>query len=143
MPSECSVIDFIMQKKGNKLTLTRAELQLMEILWQSGKAVDVHEVVAQYPEPQPAYTTISTVIRLLAMKGFVGTKKGIGKQHLYYPLLSKSEYISQSVSEVKANFFSGSVSSFVSFFLQEEQMSKEELEEIARLALSLSASTHC
>jgi predicted transcriptional regulator len=49
----------------------------------------------------------------------------------------------QSVSEVKANFFSGSVSSFVSFFLQEEQMSKEELEEIARLALSLSASTHC
>ena len=89
-----------MQKKGNKLTLTRAELQLMEILWQSGKAVDVHEVVAQYPEPQPAYTTISTVIRLLAMKGFVGTKKGIGKQHLYYPLLSKSEYISQSVSEV-------------------------------------------
>ena len=77
------------------------------------------------------------------MKVFVGTKKGIGKQHLYYPLLSKSEYISQSVSEVKANFFSGSVSSFVSFFLQEEQMSKEELEEIARLALSLSASTHC
>ena len=125
-------------KKENALTLTRAELEVMEILWKSGKALDVHEVVENYPEPQPAYTTISTVIRLLAMKGFVGHKKGIGKQHLYYPLISKADYISQSVSDVKAKFFGGSVSSFVSFFLQEEQLSKEELEEIANLALSLS-----
>lgn len=125
-------------RKDNSITLTRAELQIMEILWQSGKALDVHEIVEFYPEPQPAYTTISTVVRLLAMKGFVGHKKGIGKQHLYYPLISKADYISQSVSDVKAKFFGGSVSSFVSFFLQEEQLSKEELEEIANLALSLS-----
>lgn len=128
-------------KKENTLTLTRAELQIMEILWQSGKALDVHEVVENYPEPQPAYTTISTVLRLLAMKGFVGHKKGNGKQHLYFPLISKAEYISQSVSDVKAKFFGGSVSSFVSFFLQEEQLSKEELEEIAKLALTLSTNT--
>ena len=125
-------------KKENALTLTRAELEVMEILWKSGKALDVHEVVGNYPEPQPAYTTISTVVRLLAMKGFVGHKKGNGKQHLYFPQISKAEYISQSVSDVKAKFFGGSVSSFVSFFLQEEQLSKEELEEIANLALSLS-----
>ena len=125
-------------KQENKLTLTRAELQVMEILWQSGKAYDVHEIVECYPEPKPAYTTISTIVRLLAMKGFVGHKKGNGKQHLYFPQISKAEYISQSVSDVKAKFFGGSVSSFVSFFLQEEQLSKEELEEIANLALALS-----
>jgi predicted transcriptional regulator len=127
-------------KKENKLTLTRAELEVMEILWKSGKALDVHEMVENYPEPHPAYTTISTVVRLLTMKGFVGFKKGNGKQHLYFPQISKAEYISKSVSDVKANFFGGSVSSFVSFFLQEEKLSKEELEEIATLALSLSHS---
>ena len=111
-------------------TLTRAELQVMEVLWSVGKACDVHEVVERYAEPRPAYTTISTFMKILSTKGFVDFKKGQGKQHLYFPLISKSEYTSRVMRDVKNSFFGGSVSSFLSFFLKEENLSREELEEL-------------
>lgn len=111
-------------------TLTKAELQVMEVLWSVGKACDVHEVVERYAEPRPAYTTISTFMKILSTKGFVDFKKGQGKQHLYFPLISKSEYTSQVMRDVKNSFFGGSVSSFLSFFLKEENLSREELEEL-------------
>ena len=111
-------------------TLTRAELQVMEVLWSVGKACDVHEVVERYAEPRPAYTTISTFMKILSTKGFVDFKKGQGKQHLYFPLISKTEYTSRVMHDVKNSFFGGSVSSFLSFFLKEEKLSREELEEL-------------
>ena len=111
-------------------TLTRAELQVMEVLWSVGKACDVHEVVKRYAEPRPAYTTISTFMKILSTKGFVDFKKGQGKQHLYFPLISKDEYTSRVMRDVKNSFFGGSVSSFLSFFLKEENLSREELEEL-------------
>ena len=111
-------------------TLTKAELQVMEVLWSVGKACDVHEVVERYAEPRPAYTTISTFMKILSTKGFVDFKKGQGKQHLYFPLISKSEYTSRVMRDVKNSFFGGSVSSFLSFFLKEENLSREELEEL-------------
>ncbi len=111
-------------------TLTRAELQVMEVLWSVGKACDVHEVVERYAEPRPAYTTISTFMKILSTKGFVDFKKGQGKQHLYFPLISKDEYTSRVMRDVKNSFFGGSVSSFLSFFLKEENLSREELEEL-------------
>jgi predicted transcriptional regulator len=111
-------------------TLTRAELQVMEVLWSIGKACDVHEVVERYAEPRPAYTTISTFMKILSTKGFVDFKKGQGKQHLYFPLISKTEYTSRVMHDVKNSFFGGSVSSFLSFFLKEEKLNREELEEL-------------
>lgn len=111
-------------------TLTKAELQAMEILWSIGKACDVHEVVERYAEPRPAYTTVSTFMKILSTKGFVDFKKGQGKQHLYFPLISKDEYTSRVMRDVKNNFFGGSVSSFLSFFLKEENLSQKELEEL-------------
>lgn len=120
----------INMKTQKNYTLTRAELQAMEVLWSIGKACDVHEVVERYAEPRPAYTTVSTFMKILSTKGFVDFKKGQGKQHLYFPLISKDEYTSRVMRDVKNNFFGGSVSSFLSFFLKEENLSKKDLEEL-------------
>ena len=70
--------------------LTKAEEQVMQVLWQMEKAF-VKEVIAQMDEPKPAYTTVSTIIRILEKKGFIGFV-AFGKTHQYYPIISKETY---------------------------------------------------
>ena len=120
-------------KDKSEYTLTKSEMQVMNALWSAGKALDVHEVVAQYDEPQPAYTTISTFLKILSTKGFVDYKKGNGKQYLYFPLISRAQYTSRVMKEVKDSFFGGSASSLVRFFVEEEQLNGEELRELLAL----------
>ncbi len=120
-------------KKDKERTLTKAEMQVMNILWSMGKAADVHEVVSHYDEPRPAYTTVSTFLKILSTKGFVDFKKGDGKQYLYFPVISKAEYTSRVMREVKDNFFGGSASSLVRFFVEERQLSEEDLKELLSL----------
>ena len=108
-------------------------MQVMNILWSIGKAADVHEVVARYDEPRPAYTTVSTFLKILSTKGFVDFKKGDGKQYLYFPVISRAEYTSCVMKEVKDNFFGGSASKFVQFFMEEEQLSESEIKELLSL----------
>ena len=122
-----------MAKVKNEYTLTKAEMQVMNALWSAGKALDVHEVVARYDEPRPAYTTISTFLKILTTKGFVDWKKGNGKQYLYFPVISRAEYTSRVMKDVKDNFFGGSASSLVRFFVEEEQLSEKELRELLSL----------
>lgn len=121
-----------MQKKKT-YTLTKSELQVMNILWAAGKSLDVHGVIEQYDEPKPAYTTIATFLRILYNKKFVEFKKGVGKTHLYSPLISKAEYTRQTMEEMKNDFFNGSASSFVKFFVKAEKISRSELEELVKL----------
>lgn len=116
--------------KERNFTLTKSEFRVMDILWRSGKACDVHEIVESFVDSQPVYSTISSFLRILSVKGFVGYRKGVGKQHLYFPLISKAEYTSRVMHDVKNNFFGGSVSSLLSFFLKEENLSSKELEEL-------------
>ena len=111
-------------------TLTKGEMQVMNILWGSGRACDVHYVIEQYDEPQPAYTTVATFLKILSTKGFVDFKKGQGKQYLYFPLVSKAEYTARVMRSVKDDFFGGSPSSLVSFFLKEEKLSQREIDEL-------------
>ena len=120
-------------KDKNGYTLTKSEMQVMKTLWSAGKALDVHEVVAQYDEPQPAYTTISTFLKILSTKGFVDYKKGNGKQYLYFPLISQAQYTSRVMKEVKNSFFGGSVKSMLSYFVQEENLSEDEIKELLDL----------
>ncbi|MBQ9558797.1 MAG: BlaI/MecI/CopY family transcriptional regulator [Bacteroidaceae bacterium] len=120
-------------KKDKERTLTKAEMQVMNILWSMGKAADVHEVVARYDEPRPAYTTVSTFLKILSTKGFVDFKKGDGKQYLYFPVVSRAEYTSRVMKEVKDNFFGGSASKFVQFFMEEGQLSESEIKELLSL----------
>lgn len=120
-------------KNRNEYTLTKSEMQVMNALWSAGKALDVHEVVARYDEPRPAYTTISTFLKILTTKGFVDWKKGNGKQYLYFPVISRAEYTSRVMKNVKDNFFGGSASSLVRFFVEEEKLSEAELKELFSL----------
>ena len=120
-------------KRDNNKPLTRAEMQVMNILWSMGKAADVHEVVERYEEPRPAYTTVSTYMKILTTKGFVDYKKGTGKQYLYFPVISRAEYTSRVMRDVKDSFFGGSASSLLRFFVENEQIDEEEIRELLDL----------
>lgn len=120
-------------KRDNNKPLTRAEMQVMNILWSMGKAADVHEVVERYGEPRPAYTTVSTYMKILTTKGFVDYKKGTGKQYLYFPVISRAEYTSRVMRDVKDSFFGGSASSLLRFFVENEQIDEEEIRELLDL----------
>lgn len=120
-------------KEDKFLTLTKSEMQVMNILWNTGKACDVREVIKHYDEPQPAYTTISTFMKILTTKKFVDFKKGQGKQYLYFPMISKAEYTSRVMKEMKNDFFGGSASSFLKFFVEEEKLSEEDIRKLMEL----------
>lgn len=121
-----------MQKKKT-YTLTKSELQVMNILWAAGKSLNVHGVIDRYDDPKPAYTTVATFLKILFNKKFVEYKKGTGKSHLYSPLISKAEYTRRTMEEMKNDFFNGSASSFVKFFVKAEKISRSELEELIKL----------
>lgn len=111
--------------------LTKAEEQVMQYLWRLGKGF-LKDIVEQFPEPRPAYTTVSTVIRVLVKKGVIGYNT-YGKIHEYYPLISKSDYFKSQMKSMVLNFFNGSTSSFVSAFTETENLSLSELEKIKQL----------
>jgi BlaI family transcriptional regulator, penicillinase repressor len=123
--------------KNNEITgpsireLTRAEEQVMQVLWKTRKGM-VNEILAHYPDPKPAYNTVSTVIRILEQKGFVG-HKAYGRTHEYFPLISKKEYSSAHFGIFLNNYFGNSFKSLASFFTGEKKMTIRELEEIQRI----------
>ncbi len=111
--------------------LTKAEEQLMQILWQKNKAF-VNDLLEDLPEPKLAYNTVSTVIRLLEKKGFV-SHKAYGNTHEYFPIVSKKEYTDHSCKTLLRGYFSNSFEKMVSFFAIEEKLSLKEMEEIKRI----------
>ncbi len=111
-------------------TLTKAEMQVMNALWNLPKGGCIHEIISLYPEPKPAYTTISTFLKILHSKGFVDYKKLKGKTYTYYPLVSRNEYTSTVMKDVKNSFFGGSVSSMVKFFVEKEEISEKDIKEL-------------
>ncbi|GAB7087616.1 MULTISPECIES: BlaI/MecI/CopY family transcriptional regulator [Marinifilum] len=111
--------------------LTRAEEQVMQILWELESAF-VKEVIERIPEPKPAYNTVSTIVRILEKKGFVG-HVAFGKSHRYHPLITKKEYTRKFMKGFVRNYFSNSYRDMVSFFAKEEQVSLSELEEVKRM----------
>ena len=110
--------------------LTKAEEQVMQYLWNVQKGF-LKDIVDQFPIPRPAYTTVSTVIRVLVKKGFIGYNT-YGKINEYYPLVSKSDYFQNHVRSIIDHFFNGSAPEFASFFAN-EQLNLSELEEIKKL----------
>ncbi|MEQ8905860.1 BlaI/MecI/CopY family transcriptional regulator [Ekhidna sp.] len=111
--------------------LTKAEEQLMQILWGLEKAY-LKDIVEQYPDPAPAYTTISTVVNVLVKKGFIGFETH-GKSREYFPLISKEKYTRQSMNGLMSSFFDNSAKQFASFFASQKDLSVEELQEIRKL----------
>lgn len=111
--------------------LTKAEEQLMHYLWLLEKAY-LKDIVEQYPEPAPAYTTISTVVNVLVKKGFIGFNTH-GKSREYFPIISKEKYTQQSMNGLMSSFFDNSAKKFASFFTSQKDLSVEELQEIRKL----------
>ncbi len=111
--------------------LTKAEEQLMQYLWSLDKAY-LKEIVEQYPEPRPAYTTISTVVNVLVRKGFIAFETH-GKVRQYRPAVTKEVYSKQSFKGLVSNFFDNSTRQFASFFAKENKLSMDELKEIRAL----------
>lgn len=111
-------------------TLTKSEMQVMNILWDMGRGACVNDILEHYPEPKPAYTTIATFLKILTQKGFVEHKKGTGKLLIYSPLITKEKYRRRVMEEVKDDFFGNSFKSMFSFFIKEEHLTAEEIEEI-------------
>lgn len=119
------------KSKSSVKELTKAEEEVMQILWQLGKGF-VNDLLEQYPEPKPAYNTISTIIRILEKKGFVA-HNSFGKTYEYYPLISKEKYTQQFMGNVVKGYFDNSYKKVVSFFTGNENLSVNEMEEIRRI----------
>jgi predicted transcriptional regulator len=108
--------------------LTRAEEQIMHVLWALGQGY-VKDIIDRLPSPKPAYNTVSTIVRILEKKGFVG-HEAFGKTHLYRPLVAKEDYTQAFLKHFIRDYFDDSYQELVSFFAKDRDMSVSELEEI-------------
>mgnify|MGYP005992908057 FL=1 len=110
--------------------LTKAEEQFMQVLWELGEA-SVKEIIEQLSEPKPAYNTVSTIIRILETKDFVG-HRAKGRGYVYFPLIEKDVYSNQTLHKVMDGYFDGSFKSMVSFFVKKNDMDISELESVLK-----------
>lgn len=110
--------------------LTKAESQVMQILWDLKEGF-VKDIVEKFPNPKPAYNTVSTIIRILEKKNVVG-HKAFGRTYMYYPLISREDYRRATTHHLVDSYFSGSIEKLVSFFVKEKDISAEELEKILK-----------
>lgn len=113
------------------MQLSKSEEELMNIVWKLKKAF-MKDLLDAYPEPKPAATTVATLLKRMADKGFVAYNS-IGRSREYYPLVRKKDYFSKHVNGLIKNFFNNSASQFASFLTQETDLSKSELEELKKL----------
>ena len=111
--------------------LTAREDQIMQIVWQHQKLF-IRDIIEQLPEPRPAYNTVSTIVRILEQKGFVGHESA-GRAHLYFPLTAQDDYRKFALGNLVDGYFAGSLSNLVSFFAEKENLSLQEVDEIKRI----------
>ena len=112
--------------------LTRAEEQVMQILWRRGPSV-VKDVLAELPAPTPALTTVSTIVRILEQKGFVGYEP-VGRGYRYYALVAQDDYRRFSLRKLLRGYFGNSFGQLVSFFAQEENLNAAQFDALLREA---------
>lgn len=111
--------------------LTKAEEQIMQILWDLEKAY-VKDVLEQLPEPKPAYNTVSTIIRILESKGVVAYEVH-GKSHKYYPTITKESYRNMATERLMSNYFDNSVENMISYFVNENKLNLDDVDGILKM----------
>jgi len=120
------------KEESGKSLLTETELELMLILWKLQEA-SVHEVIAALPKKRAmAYTSASTIIRILEKKGFVSNRKE-GKAHLYSPNITKHEYESRTLGHVVGRLFENTPVALVARLIDSHKLSAKEITELKRL----------
>jgi len=110
--------------------LTKAEDQVMQILWKIEKGV-VKDIMEEMSEPKPAYNTVSTIVRILETKGFVN-HKAYGKTHEYFPTISKEKYTKFYLNNLLKGYFNGSFQNLVSFFAKENDLSGSDIDKLLK-----------
>jgi len=112
------------------MQLTRAEEQVMQILWDLGEGL-VKDIRDRFDEPRPARNTVSTVVRILEKKGFVD-HKSYGNVYLYFPVVSREEYSKHQLFGLLEGYFDNSFPAMASFFAREKDLSVAEMEELIK-----------
>lgn len=108
--------------------LTKAEEQIMQYLWEMKSGI-VKDIRNRFDDPKPARNTVSTVVRVLEKKGFVG-HKAYGHTHLYFPVVTKEEYSKSQLFRLLDGYFDNSFPALASFFAREKDLSVKDLEDI-------------
>lgn len=111
--------------------LSHYEERIMQIIWSLEKAL-VRDILEALPDPQPPYTTLASSVKLLEKKGYL-THKSYGSTHMYFPLISQSDYSKRSANRLMKNYFEGSVGNFLSFMVKENKISDQEIAELQKL----------
>ena len=125
-----------MNRNKDNQTLTRVEMEIMNRLWaKESNSASVRELLAEYPDPKPAYTTLGTYMKILTQKGFVKPEKreDDGKTFFFRPLITQDEYRKRVVKDVKNTLFGGSLRSLVNFFAKEEKIPDDEIRDLLSL----------
>ena len=125
-----------MKRDKDNQTLTRVEMEIMNRLWAMNEpSVSVRQLLAEYPGPKPAYTTLGTYMKILTEKGFVKPEKreDDGKTFFFRPLITQNEYRKLVMKDVKNTLFGGSMRSLVNFFAKEEKIPDDEIQELLSL----------
>lgn len=110
------------------MRLTKAEEQIMQILWDMEEGL-VRDIRDRFSDPKPARNTVSTVVRVLERKGFIG-HRAYSNVHIYYPLVSKKEYSKSQLFGLMQNYFDNSIPVMASFLVREKDLTIKELEEL-------------
>lgn len=110
--------------------LTKAEEEIMQILWDLEEG-NVKDIIAQFPEPKPAYNTVSTIVRILETKEFVDHKQE-GKGYIYFPIVEKETYSNSSINKLVENYFQGSFKNMVSFFVKQNDVNVKDVEALLK-----------
>lgn len=115
--------------------LTRAEMDVMNVLWDSPLALSINDIVERYADPKPAYTTVATFLKILDAKGYVEHKRKeeTGRTFFFSPMMSREKYITHVLNDVKDTLFGSSTKRLCSFLIQNDELSEEDLQEILAL----------
>ncbi len=112
-------------------TLTKKEEEIMQVLWRIKEGF-VNDIIKELGDPKPPYNTISSVVRILEKKGFLGFRS-FGKSHMYYPIIEKKSYRKYAFKTIIKGYFDGSYKNVISYLAEDESLNEKDIEEISKL----------
>ncbi len=112
-------------------TLTKKEEEIMQVLWEIKEGF-VKDIIKELDEPKPPYNTISSVVRILEKKGFLGFRS-FGKSHMYFPIIEKKSYRKHAFKSMMKSYFDGSYRNVISYLVDDESLSEKDIEDLDEL----------